>query len=212
MKKIVLIDDHEIFREGIKLFLAQQSDLEVCGEASNLAAAIQLIEKSKPDLALLDISLGDESGIDLLKHFTRHKTETRILVLSMHDDPTYLKRCLELNAKGFVLKSEGGKELLSALEHVMAGEVYISSSLSRQLARAYAQSYNQENQPYKVTSREVEIIRLISKGHTSHQIADILHISYRTVESHRSNLFKKLKVNNSIELLNKAQQLAILDV
>jgi DNA-binding NarL/FixJ family response regulator len=212
MNRIVIIDDHEIFREGIKLFLGQQSELEICGEAASVESGIRLIEKTNPDLALLDISLSDQSGIDLLKHFNKSKTATRILVLSMHDDPTYLKRCIELNAKGYVLKSEGGKELLTAIEQVQNGQVYISSTLSRQLAKAYAQGFNHESQQYKVTSREAEIIRLIAKGHTSHQIAEMLHISYRTVESHRSNLFKKLNVNNSIELINKAQQLAILDM
>ena len=213
MQSVILVDDHEIFRDGIKSYLNAKSNFNVLGEAAEVEKAIQLIDVMKPDIAVLDLSLNNESGIEILKHYSKHPTQTKMVVLSMHDDAAYFNRCLEYNAQAYVLKSESGQELLKAIEKVAAGEFYLSHRMSRHVVNRFVK--RKPSQPdlvdVKITKREIEILNQINSGLSTTQIAEKLHISRRTVETHRTNLFRKLVVKNSIELINKARELSIID-
>ena len=213
MQSVILVDDHEIFRDGIKSYLNAKSNFNVLGEAAEVEKAIQLIDVMKPDIAVLDLSLNNESGIEILKYYSKHPTKTKMVVLSMHDDAAYFNRCLEYNAQAYVLKSESGQELLKAIEKVAAGEFYLSHRMSRHVVNRFVK--RTPSQPdlvdVKITKREIEILNQINSGLSTTQIAEKLHISRRTVETHRTNLFRKLVVKNSIELINKARELSIID-
>ncbi|MCZ8354355.1 MAG: response regulator transcription factor [Cyclobacteriaceae bacterium] len=214
MITLLLIDDHEIFRDGIKSYLANQHIFEIMYEAGDLPSAKKIIEHHQPNIIILDLSLGNKSGIDILKFVKENNFVSKCLVLSMHDDNAYINQCLSLNAAGYILKNESGTELLKAIQFILKGETYISHGVSKNLLKNYHPKNNLKQPGFessKLTTREEEIILLIEKGLTTQQIASKLFISTKTVETHRSNLFKKLEVTNAIELLNKARALGILD-
>ena len=214
MTTLLLIDDHEIFRDGIRSYLSNQNLFDVMYEAGDIPSAKKIIEQHQPQIILLDLSLGTKSGVEILKYIKEIKVESKCIVLSMHDDNAYINQCLSLNAAGYILKNESGTELLKAIEYVLRGDTYISHGVSKNLLKNYHPKSNPKQSILdgnKLTAREIEIVLLIEKGLTTQQIAAKLFISTKTVETHRSNLFKKLEVTNAIELINKARALGILD-
>jgi len=211
--KVLIADDHSILRDGIRLLVGRIKNMKVVGEASNGLDAINKYNYLSPDLVILDISMPEKNGMDVAKEILHSSPEANIIILSMYDDKDYINRCLELGVKGYVVKSESGSELEDAINSVMGGNTYFSSQVQRVIFSMHSRSISrnkQIEQIVKLTKREIEIIKLISDGLTSQEMADKLFISPRTVETHRSNLLKKVGVKNALELVKKAEQLNLL--
>lgn len=211
--KILIADDHAMVRDGVRNLVSQNKDLAVIGEASSGKETLELFDKLQPDLLIMDISMPDMNGMEVSKAILSKNPSANIVILSMYDDEDYISRCLEYGVKGYVIKNESGSELDYAIRSVLAGKNYFSRHAQDVIFKKYSQNVTRKKQhesSIKLTKREVEIIKLISEGLTSQQMADKLFISPRTVETHRANLMKKLSVKNAIELVKKAEQLQLL--
>ncbi len=211
--KILIADDHAMVRDGVKNLVSQNKELIVVGEASNGKETLELFDQLKPDIMVIDISMPDMNGMEVSKAILAKDPEAKIVVLSMYDDEDYISRCIEYGIKGYVIKNESSLELDHAIRSVLAGKNYFSrhaqDAIFKKFSQNLAKKRNQEG-AVKLTNREIEIVKLISEGMTSQQMADKLFISPRTVETHRANLMKKLSVKNAIELVKKAQQLELI--
>lgn len=210
--KILIADDHAMIRDGVKNLLSQSKDCQVVGEAVNGNEAIEKYNALKPDLAILDISMPDMNGMEAANEIIKNNPNARIIMLSMYDDEDYISQCIEYGVKGFVVKSESGSELTYAIQSVLAGKNYFSQRVQEVIVKKYTSGVKRKpKEPeVKLTSREVEITKLISEGLTSHQIADKLFISPRTVETHRANLMKKVGAKNSIELVKTVEKMGVI--
>jgi DNA-binding NarL/FixJ family response regulator len=211
--KILIADDHAMVRDGVKNLIQQNKDLTVIGEARSGNETLELYEKLKPDLLIMDISMPDMNGMEVSRTILAKNPNANIVILSMYDDEDYISRCLEYGVKGYVVKNESGSELEYAIRSVLQGKNYFSRQAQDVIFKKYSQNVTRKKpreEEISLTKREVEIVRLISEGLTSQQMADRLFISPRTVETHRANLMKKMSVKNAIELVKKAQQLDLL--
>lgn len=211
--KILIADDHVMVRDGIKTLLSRNEDYEVVGEATNGIEALDMFNRLAPDLILLDISMPMMGGMEAAEAILKAHPEARIIILSMYDDEDYISRCMELGVKGYVVKSESGSELDYAIKSVVMGKNYFSSQVQNVIFKKYSSvvKAKKEKEPdIKLTSREMEIVRLIAEGLTSQEMAEKLFISPRTVETHRANLMKKTGVKNAMELVRKAERLGVL--
>jgi len=204
-RRIFLIDDHAVLRDGLRRLLEAESDFCICGEAENSRKAFDRIEAASPELAIVDISLPGPSGIELIKGLKARFPALRVLVLSMHDESLYAERALRAGAKGYVMKQTPTEYLLTAVRRVLKDEIYLSQPLSSQLLGALV---CQKSKPgpilKKLSDRELEIVRLIGKGFTTGEIARELAISGKTVESHRGNIRRKLNLRSGPELVRFA--------
>lgn len=211
--KILIADDHVMVRDGIKTLLSRNEDYEVVGEATNGIEALDMFNRLAPDLILLDISMPMMGGMEAAEAILKAHPEARIIILSMYDDEDYISRCMELGVKGYVVKSESGSELDYAIKSVVMGKNYFSSQVQNVIFKKYSSvvKAKKEKEPdIKLTSREMEIVRLIAEGLTSQEMAEKLFISPRTVETHRANLMKKTGVKSAMELVRKAERLGVL--
>jgi DNA-binding NarL/FixJ family response regulator len=211
--KILIADDHAMVRDGVKNLIRQNKDLIVIGEAKSGNETLELYEQLQPDLLILDISMPDMNGMEVSRAILAKNPNANIVILSMYEDEDYISRCLEYGVKGYVVKNESGGELDYAIKSVLQGKNYFSRQAQDVIFKKYSQNVSrkkQQDDTVKLTKRELEIIRLISEGLTSQQMADKLFISHRTVETHRANLMKKIGVKNAVELVKKAQQLNLL--
>lgn len=204
-RRIFLIDDHPVLRDGLRRLLESESDLLVCGEAENAKRALERIPASLPEIAIVDISLPGMDGIELIKSLKARFPDLRLLMLSMHDEALYAERALRAGAKGYVMKQSPTEHLLLAIRRVLNNEIYLSESLTTQLLGTIV---SQRHQPgsvlNKLTDREMEIVRLLGKGFTTSEVARQLGISGKTVESHKGNLRRKLNLHNGSALLRFA--------
>lgn len=202
---IVIVDDHKIFRDGLKFVINQMDDLEVIGEASNGNEFLSIIEKKGADLVIMDISMPQLNGIEATKSAVALYPGIKILVLSMFCDEEYYFQMVQAGVMGFVLKESGKDELEDAIRAVLSGETYFSQNLLRDIIVNFhspgKQAKEQKEQDYNFTKRESEILKLICEGYSNNQIADKLFISIRTVEGHKSNLISKTGVKNTISLV-----------
>lgn len=204
-KKIFIVDDHPMMREGLAQLIAQEADLEVCGEAEDAAEAIQKIESLKPTLALVDITLRSTNGLELIKDLRVRAPGTAVLVVSMHDESLYAERVLRAGAHGYIMKQEGGKKLMSAIRHVLAGKTYVSEQVSAKILDLFSGRAAESASPVEqLTDREFEVFQLIGQGLSTKEIADKLHVSAKTIEVHRVNIKQKLKVATAPELIRFA--------
>lgn len=205
-KRIFLVDDHPLLRRGIAEVINDESDLMVCGQAGNTVEALANIPVSKPDLALVDISLPGRDGFELIKDLKTQFRHTLILVLSMHDESLYAERVLRAGARGYVMKCASTDELLKAIRQVLAGEVVVGPKvIGRLLARTAKGTLFGVTSPLEsLTDRELEIYRLLGQGRERNQIATQLHLSVKTIEAHRENVRKKLGLPNATELRQHA--------
>ncbi len=211
--KILIADDHAMVRDGVRNLIHQNEDLTVIGEAASGNETLELFDKLKPDLLILDISMPDINGMEVSRAILEKNPDANIVILSMYQDEDYISRCLEYGVKGYVVKNESGSELDFAIKSVLSGKNYFSRQAQDVIFRKYSQNVTRKKtneDSVKLTKREVEIVRLIADGLTSQQMADKLFISHRTVETHRANLMKKMGAKNAIELVKKAQQLNLL--
>ena len=206
--RIVVVDDHPVVRQGLALLIEQESDMELCGEAESTADALKVLEDSRPDVVVVDISLRDSSGIELVKDIRVRWPDLLVLILSMHDESFYAERVLRAGARGYVTKDEATEKVITAIRRIMAGEIYLSERMSSKMlcklveTRQGASGLSVEC----LSDRELQVFELIGQGLGTRNIAETLHLSTKTIESHRERIKKKLKLNNASELLQHAIQ------
>jgi two-component system response regulator NreC len=203
---VVIADDHAIVRDGLRLILGAERDIEVVGEAKNIAGAIQLLQAEQPHVLLLDINLGDDSGLQALPQLRELRPETAILVLTMQKEPLHARHALDAGAAGYVLKDSAGQDLVRAIRTVAAGGTYLEPELGAELLR---RKVRQEAEP--LTPREREVIALLALGHTNAEIAENLVLSVRTVESHRARIHEKLGLTSRSEVVRYAIENGLVD-
>ncbi len=205
-KKILIVDDHPMMRDGLAALISAQPDLAVCGQAANAREAMQAIESLPPDLVLMDISLPGKSGLEAVKDIQALASGLAVLVLSMHDESLYAARVLRAGARGYVMKQEGGKRIMEAIRAVLEGRVAVSEKMSARIMDAFTgHRAGAATAPVEaLTDREFEVFQLIGRGRSTKEIAAQLHLSVKTVEVHRVNMKAKLKLATSPELVHYA--------
>jgi DNA-binding NarL/FixJ family response regulator len=211
--RIVIVDDHPIVRKGLAEMIDEEDDLEVCGEAGDVVEALKVFDTVFPELMIIDISLNGGNGLDLVKQIRSRDNQVKMLVWSMHDESLYAERALHAGAKGFVNKQEPTDTILGAIRRVVDGKVYLSSRMTdRMLRRAVGGDDDVEQNPIEaLTDRELEVFEMIGRGMTTREIAEKLHLSIKTIETHRENIKAKLNLDNSARLGRYAAQWVIED-
>jgi two-component system response regulator NreC len=200
---VVLVDDHAVVRSGLRLLLERQDDMEVVGEAGNAKDAIFRARAFKPDVILLDVVMPGESGIEVLPKLLKESPETKILVLSMQDDPSYVREAFGAGASGYVLKEAADEEVVSAVREIADGGRYVHPALGARMVAAEAEE-RAAAEADPLSDREREVLRLLALGHTNQEIAEQLYISVRTAESHRAHIMQKLRLSTRAELVRYA--------
>ncbi|MBI4796534.1 MAG: response regulator transcription factor [Deltaproteobacteria bacterium] len=216
-KKLLIVDDHPMFREGLKSIIAQNPELEVVGETGEGKAALKMAKSLRPDLVVLDISLPDVSGIDLSRELKGILPETQTLIVSMHAKIDYITSAFQAGAKGYVVKDAPSEKILQALDLVSRGEYFLDSSIASQVVERLAEGSEPKakiaDAVYaSLTPREQEILRLIAEGQSVKTIAHRLCISTKTVENHRTNIMTKLDLHSTLELVRYAARLGLIDL
>ncbi|MDB6117832.1 MAG: two component transcriptional regulator, LuxR family, partial [Verrucomicrobiaceae bacterium] len=188
--RVLVVDDHPIFRAGLMGLVAQETDLTVCGEAHNAAQALAAIDVVKPDLVLLDMGLPDKSGLELLKDIRVMHPSLSVLIISMHDESLYAERVLRAGGRGYIMKQEGPEKILKAIRKVLSGKVYVSDETSAAILDGMSGVRAQDTSTLvsKLTDREFEILTLIGQGKDAPDIAKQLHLSIKTVDTHRMHI------------------------
>jgi DNA-binding NarL/FixJ family response regulator len=202
--RIVLADDHTIMRHGLRLVLERQPDFAVVGEANNGREAVDLVILETPDVAVIDIAMPLLNGIEAAKRITEERSKTAVVILSMHSDESYILRALRAGARGYLLKDSAETDLIQAIRAVCAGKAFFSPAVSRVLADDYLRQIQQQGveDPYELlTARERELLQLIVELKSTKDIAGLLGISPRTIDTHRGNLMQKLNVHSIPELI-----------
>ena len=203
MIQVVLVDDHAVVRSGLRLLLDGQEDIKVVGEAGNARDAVFRARALKPDVILLDVVMPGESGIEVLPTLLKESPDTRVLVLSMQDDPSYVREAFAAGAQGYVLKEAADEEVVSAVREIAGGGSYVHPALGARMVAAEAQE-RAAAEADPLSEREREVLRLLALGHTNQEIADQLYISVRTAESHRAHIMQKLRLATRAELVRYA--------
>ncbi len=204
--RILIVDDHPITRQGLAQLINYEADLEVCGEADGVAQARRMIDELSPDLVLLDITLPDGSGLEVIKDTLAIHPDCQILVISMHEESLYAERVLRAGGRGYIMKQEGGKKIMEAIQKVRSGKVFLSDDMSaRVLESLSGGNSNRETVPLQtLTDREFEVFELIGQGKSTKAIAEHLHLSVKTVEVHRLNMKRKLRLESAADLVSFA--------
>lgn len=205
-QRILIVDDHPIMRQGLAQLINHETGLAVCGEAASATEALGLIEKQLPDLAIVDLSLQGRNGLELIKDLRARHPAVPVLVLSMHDETLFAERALRAGARGYIMKQAGGKLLVAAIRHVLAGSVYVSPQVSARILEHFAGRPGEaERSPSeRLTEREFEVFQLLGQGRSTREIAAKLNLSSKTVEVHRANARNKLNLKTGTELVAAA--------
>ena len=212
--RILLVDDHTILREGLRSLLERQADFEVVAEAENGRQAVELARQFKPDVVLMDIAMPLLNGLEATEQIRDQTRCTQILILTHHDHEEYIRRALAAGAAGYLLKDTDSTELVNAIRAVQRGESILSPAVTRLVIEDYLRwgDIRPAETSDGLTRREREILQLIAEGHTNKQIAEILCISIKTVQAHRSNLMNKLDLHDKAELVKYAIQKKIIEI
>lgn len=212
-RKIFVVEDHPIFRFGLRELLEEESDFSVCGEADDIGGALEAIARTAPDLVIVDLSLKGRNGIDLLRELRARYRDLPLLVLSMYDEALYAERALAAGARGYIMKQETSGSIVQAVRRVLEGKVYLSERVMGDLVGKLVQGGGQgDRSPLeRLTDRELEVFRLIGKGCTTGEIAEQLHLSAKTIGTYRERIKEKLRLKNSAELTLHAMRLADTD-
>ncbi len=205
-KRVLIIDDHPVFRAGLAALVNLEADLTVCGEAGDAAHAMTAIEHSRPDLALMDMSLPDKSGLELLKDVRVMHPDLPVLIISMHDETLYAERVLRAGGRGYIMKQAGPDKVIQAIRKVLGGTVSVSDRISALILDTLSNNRGKAAvaSTAKLTDREFEVLRLIGQGKEPHDIAQHLHLSIKTVDTHRGHIKTKLGLKNGTELIHYA--------
>ena len=206
--KIFIVDDHPLLRQGLAQLISQEEDMISSGEAGDAAEALKNIEKVKPDLAIVDISLKGTSGIELTKNILAKYPKMLVLIISMYDESVYLERTLRAGAKGYLMKREANDHVITAIRTVLGGDVYVSEKWKEKLVNMFGKWGPSAAGPSaeKLSDREMEVLQLIGQAYSTQKIAEELHVSGKTIESHYANIKNKLDLKNSHELIQYAVQ------
>lgn len=204
--RVLIVEDHPIFRMGLKELINAQKDMEVCAEADDVSAAKQAVETYRPDMIILDLALKSSSGIELIKELGAQKQNLPILVLSMHDESVHAERCLSAGAKGYIMKQEATVSVIKAIRYILGGHCYVSERIMTRLLNRI----RRPDEPFasspvgNLTDREFEIFQLIGKGHSPSKIARQLHLSVKTIGAHKERIKEKLNITDGGELIRFA--------
>lgn len=205
--RVLIVDDHPIVREGIASVINRESDLEVCGQAGGLAEAMRLHREQRPDVIVVDVSLSDGNGLDLVKELIAIDRDVKVLVQSMHEESLYAERSLRAGARGYINKEQAPKQLVHALRQVLLGRVYLSNSMTDRMLNRSVLGVDAERSPIETLSdRELEVFEQIGRGMTTRRIAENLYLSPKTIETYRENIKTKLNLRNATELTQHAVQ------
>lgn len=215
--KIIMVDDHQIVRDGIKALIIDDENIEIIGEASNSNELFDLLQDNTPDIILLDISLPDTSGIEIAKQISSEYEGIKILMLSMYMSEEFITNSIEAGAKGYLPKTTTQKELLDAIKSINNGGEFYNDTVSDILLKSYikktqGKNKEEEEKSINLTKRELEILKLFAEGLTNKEIADQLFISIRTVESHKNNIMQKLELKTTVELVKFAIKNNIIEI
>jgi DNA-binding NarL/FixJ family response regulator len=205
--RILIVDDHPLFQEALSELINREPGWRVCGKAADATEAIRLADETRPDLVIVDISLGGANGIDLLKNLSAKFPDLPMLVLSMHDESLYSERAIRAGAMGYVTKHESPKTVKSAIQHVLAGELYLSHKIATSLVAKlmHGETDGPKDAPlHRLSDRELEVFRLLGQGKGARQIAQEINLSVSTINSFRARIKEKLHLKNSTELLLQA--------
>jgi DNA-binding NarL/FixJ family response regulator len=211
--RVLLVDDHDVVRKGVASLINAEPDLEVCGEADSVDSAMQAIAQTQPNLVLVDMSLKHSDGLDLLQRMKAQYPDIIAMVLSMYDETIYAERSLRAGAKGYVRKVELAETIMKAIRRVLAGQVYVSDSVSALLLQRMsgAKSRSSEAPAEALSDRELQVVRCIGRGLSNREIAEELFISVKTVESHREHIKQRLNLASSGDLLRYAIEFCRVD-
>jgi DNA-binding NarL/FixJ family response regulator len=199
--RVLIADDHGIVRSGLRLLLDRQSDIEVVAEAEDGVDALEKVLSERPEVAILDVAMPRMTGLQATYEIKKQAPETQVLILSMHDDERYLFEALRAGAAGYVLKRAADQDLLDAVRAAARGEPFLTPAAQQTLIRDFLERGEQQSE---LTPREQEVVKLIAEAHTNKEIAGILHLSEKTVESHRANVLQKLGMRDRVELVRYA--------
>jgi DNA-binding NarL/FixJ family response regulator len=202
MIRVLIADDHGIVRSGLRMLIERQHDMRVVAEADDGVDALELAQAERPDVAVLDVSMPRMTGLQAAREIRAHSPDTRVLLLSMHDDERYFFEGLEAGAAGYVLKRAADTDLIDALRTVSAGSTFLSDDAQALLMREWQEGRAEPEDP--LTPRELEVVKLIAEAYTNRQIAETLKLSEKTVESHRANVLSKLGMRDRVELVRYA--------
>jgi DNA-binding NarL/FixJ family response regulator len=207
-RRIFLVDDHPLVREGLRKVIDQEPDLEVCGDAEEAARAFEDIARLRPDVAIIDLSLRGESGLDLIKRLGSEPKPPKILVLSMHDEASYAERALRAGAQSYVIKRESSGKVLEAIRQVLAGRAFVSEAVAARFAEKFVGlRRSPAGSPIEsLSDRELEVFRRIGQGQMNRLIAEELHLSLKTVQTHCAHIKEKLGLRNATELIREAMR------
>ena len=203
--KIYILDDHPIVIEGLKKIIDQQEDMQVVGSSEDATIALQQIVKIKPEIVLLDITLKDRSGVDMIKKIRAANPATQVLVYSMHDENVYAERCLRAGAMGYLMKGEGGARVVQGLRQILTGSFCFSANLIGSIVSGGGPRTGSRGEPGRLLSdRQLEVFEMVGRGFDSHEIAEKLSLSAKTVDAHKANIRQKLGLASARELLMEA--------
>lgn len=206
--RVLLADDHAVLRSGLRLLLSGQPDMEVVGEAADGEEAIAKTRELKPDVLLLDITMPGVSGLEVLERIKKEEPDVKVVVLTMHDDESYVERIMMAGGSGYVLKKAADTELLQAIRAVQQGGIYLHPTMTRalvsQLRRKAAAQEKQSRSASKLSERELEVLKLVAQGYTNKEIADMIFLSVKTVETHKAHIMDKLELRSRAELVRYA--------
>jgi DNA-binding NarL/FixJ family response regulator len=207
-KRILVVDDHPIVRQGLALLINREPDLVVCGEAEEATGAMHVLASARPDVLIVDISLTGPDGLDLLKTIRTIHPTLPVLILSMHDESIYAERALRAGANGYIMKQEATEKVLVAVRRILSGEIYVSDRIANKMLKHYITGAGtlRNSSIADLSDRELEVFRLIGEGHGTRQIAEELHLSIKTVESYQAHIKEKLSLRSARELLQHAIQ------
>ncbi len=202
--RVLIVDDHPIVRQGLRRLIDQEEDLSVCGEAEDVKEARDAIQALSPDAVILDISLKNSDGVDLLKELRIRRLKTPVLVLSMHDESIYAERLLSAGANGYIMKQEASDRFLAALREVLSGGIYVSDAVRSKIANSAATEDVVDDPITRLSNRELQVFNLIGQGLSTREIADKLNLSVKTIESHRLTIKEKLNIDSATQLVRYA--------
>jgi DNA-binding NarL/FixJ family response regulator len=207
-KKIIIVDDHPILRKGLSILINQEPDLAVCGEAEDARKAMEMIDTLAPDMVIVDISLPDKDGVELLKDIRIRHEDLPTLVVSMHDESLFAERALRAGARGYIMKQEAVEKVLTGIRRVLAGEIFVSNKITTKMLEKFVTGDTGKTVSTLdvLSDRELAVFHLIGQGLGTRQIADKLHLSIKTIESYRSHIKEKLKLDSGMDLLKYAIQ------
>ena len=204
MARILIVDDHPLVRTGFAQLIGDTHDLEVCGEAGNMADALELATSLKPDLAVIDLSLAGGSGLDLIEHIKARDGDILMLVASMHDESLYAERVLSAGARGYVNKQEAQDRIIQAIRQVLNGKVYLSERMTERMLSGMVDGKSEKRDIDALSNRELQVFEMIGQGIATGKMAEHLNLSVKTIESHQAHIKKKLGLASAHELTHRA--------